>query len=53
MSVKGESVLCDTVDDGMGNAFVFHRLQYCPLSCNTMPMGPGSANCMQGGSGGF
>jgi hypothetical protein len=53
MSVKGLSVLCDAVDDGMGNELVFNRVQYCPLSCNTNPMGPGCANCMQGGSGSF
>ena len=53
MSVTGLSVLCDKVDDGMGGAFVFNRVQYCPLSCNTNPMGPGCTNCMQGGGGTF
>jgi hypothetical protein len=53
MSVKGKSVLCDTVDDGMGNPFVFNRVQYCSLACNTNPQMAGCANCMQGGSGMF
>src|SRR4029077_434048 len=41
MSVIGESVRCDVVDDGKGNPFVFNRVQYCPLACNTNPSGPG------------
>jgi hypothetical protein len=53
MSVIGESVRCDVVDDGHGNPFVFNRVQYCPLSCNSNPSGPGCTNCNQGGSGQF
>jgi hypothetical protein len=53
MSVVGLSVLCDKVDDGSGNPYVFNRVQYCPLSCNTTPTGPGCQGCGQGGSGGF
>jgi len=53
MSVIGESVRCDVVDDGSGGPYVFNRVQYCPLACNTNPSGPGCMNCMQGGSGTF
>jgi hypothetical protein len=53
MSVIGESVRCDAIDDGMGNAKVFNRVQYCPLSCNSNPSGPGCAGCGQGGGGSF
>jgi hypothetical protein len=53
MSVIGQSVRCDAVDDGMGGPMVFNRVQYCPLSCSMNPTGPGCANCMQGGSGMF
>jgi hypothetical protein len=53
MSVVGDSVTCDKVDDGNGGSYVFNRVQYCPLSCNMNPMGAGCMNCMQGGSGGF
>jgi hypothetical protein len=53
MSVIGESVLCDKVDDGMGGEYVFNRVNYCPLSCNTNPTGPGCQGCMQGGGGSF
>ena len=53
MSVVGEDILCDAIDDGKGNAFVFNRVTYCPLSCNTNPNGAGCMNCQQGGSGSF
>jgi hypothetical protein len=53
MSVVGMSVLCDAVDDGSGQPFVFNRVQYCPLSCNTNPSAPECQNCSQGGSGNF
>ena len=26
-------MLCDKVDDGAGNAFVFNRVKYCPSIC--------------------
>jgi hypothetical protein len=44
MSVVGLSVLCDKIDDGSGNAFVFNRIKYCK---ETDP------NCGQDGSGTF
>jgi len=53
MSVIGLSVTCDKVDDGAGNAYVFNRVQYCPLSCASNPSAPECQNCMQGGSGNF
>ncbi|MBI5480293.1 MAG: hypothetical protein HY906_15620 [Deltaproteobacteria bacterium] len=53
MSVVGMSVLCDAVDDGNGQPYVFNRVQYCPLSCNTNPSAPECQNCNQGGSGNF
>lgn len=53
MSVVGKSVRCDAIDDGSGAALVFNRVQYCSLSCNTNPTGPGCSGCGQGGSGSF
>ena len=55
MTVKGESVLCDKVDDGAGNAFVFNRVKYCPSKCRDMANAalPECMNCQQGGSGEF
>jgi hypothetical protein len=44
MSVLGESVLCQQIDDGSGHSFVFHRIQYCP---------PSQPSCGQDGSGTF
>jgi hypothetical protein len=44
MSVVGESVLCQHIDDGHGNSFVFHRIQYCPAS---------NTSCGQDGTGSF
>jgi hypothetical protein len=53
MSVVGESVRCDTIDDGMGGSRVFNRVQYCPVSCNQNPTDPMCTGCGQGGSGTF
>lgn len=33
MIVKGQTVRCDPIDDGSGNDYVFHRVQYCPRIC--------------------
>jgi hypothetical protein len=33
MIVKGQTVRCDAIDDGAGQDFIFHRMQYCPRSC--------------------
>jgi hypothetical protein len=55
MTVIGKSVLCDIVDDGAGNPYVFNRVQYCPLKC-TQPGNQGlpeCQNCLIGGSGTF
>ena len=42
-----------TIDDGKGNAYVFHRVQYCKQECMTNPTGAGCENCQQGASGKF
>ena len=44
MSVVGVSNLCQHIDDGKGDSFVFHRIQYCSV---------GATNCGQDGSGTF
>ncbi len=46
MSVQGESITCDVVDNGMGAPLVFQTVSYCPL------VNP-PANCQNGGSGMF
>jgi hypothetical protein len=55
MTVQGESVLCDKIDDGAGNSYVFNRVQYCPSKCqNAANMNdPECVNCKQDGSGAF
>ncbi len=55
MSVVGQSVLCDKVDDGAGNAFVFNRIKYCPTKCEKPENAsdPDCINCKNGGSGEF
>ncbi len=54
MTVIGQSVLCDKVDDGSGNPLVFNRVQYCKQECMQNPNAPGCPpNCQQGGSGQF
>ena len=55
MTVIGESVLCDKVDDGAGKAFVFNRVKYCPSTCR-LPANAGNPecqNCQQGAGGTF
>jgi hypothetical protein len=53
MSVQGLSIECDDIGDGSGARYVFNRVNYCPLACNTNPTGPGCTGCMMGGSGSF
>lgn len=53
MSVLGQSVECDAVDDGLGNPYVFHRTRYCPPSCSQTPDTPECRGCSAGGSGMF
>lgn len=53
MSVLGESIECDQVDDGDGGRLVFHRTNYCPPSCQQTPTAPGCVECRTGGSGEF
>ena len=52
MSVLGTSVECDSVSSG-GQRYVFNRVQYCPLSCNSANPPPECAMCSMNGSGGF
>lgn len=53
MSVLGLSIECDPVDDGSGGEYVFNRVNYCPIRCNTDPTLPECEGCMMGGSGTF
>ena len=53
MSVDGFSIECDDITDGSGERYVFNRVNYCPIRCNTMPTLPECMGCMMGGSGGF
>ncbi|HEY2517109.1 MAG TPA: hypothetical protein VGI39_39825, partial [Polyangiaceae bacterium] len=55
MSVLGESVECQHIDDGAGNSFVFHRIQYCEAKCldPANKNDPACATCGQDGSGTF
>jgi hypothetical protein len=53
MSVTGFSVECDAIGEDDGSRYVFNRVNYCPLRCNTMPDLPECAGCMMGGSGSF
>lgn len=53
MSVIGQSIECDAVDDGAGHPYVFHRTDYCPPNCKTDPSAPGCQGCQTGGSGSF
>jgi hypothetical protein len=55
MTVQGESILCDKVDDGAGGSVVFNRVQYCPAKCENgqNPTDPECASCTQDGSGVF
>jgi hypothetical protein len=55
MSVLGETNACDQIDDGSGNALVFHRIQYCKAKCSD-PAHKGDPDCVscgQDGSGTF
>jgi len=53
MSVEGFSAECDEIGEEGGGRFVFNRVNYCPIRCNTMPTLPECATCMMGGSGDF
>jgi hypothetical protein len=55
MTVVGESTRCEPIDDGMGNSFVFNRIQYCPSKCENgaNPTDPQCMSCKQDGSGQF
>lgn len=55
MIVKGQTVRCDAIDDGNGNEFVFHRVQYCPRMCRDAANAgaPECVACQLAGSGEF
>ena len=53
MSVRGVSSECQSIDNGMGQRYVFNRVTYCPSICNTMPNLEQCRNCGNGGSGNF
>ncbi|HVH43066.1 MAG TPA: hypothetical protein VM925_12015 [Labilithrix sp.] len=55
MIVKGQTVRCDAIDDGAGNDFVFHRVQYCPRSCrdSANANNPECVECQLAGKGTF
>jgi hypothetical protein len=53
MSVRGESIECDPIDDGMGNPYVFLRTNYCPPSCDADDESDACKDCKTGGSGDF
>jgi hypothetical protein len=54
MSVRGTTIDCETIDDGTGERYVFNRVNYCPLCCNTGECSGAMCDaCMMGGSGGF
>jgi hypothetical protein len=55
MIVKGQSVLCEAIDDGAGGDLVFNRIQYCPKMCRDAA-NAGAAECVacqQSGQGSF
>jgi hypothetical protein len=53
MTVRGTSVECQAIDDGMGMPFVFLRIPYCSARCAMMPSLPECRDCGTGGSGDF
>jgi len=53
MSVIGLSIECEEIDDGSGAEYIFHRVGYCRLECNSAPWLPGCDRCGNGASGSF
>ncbi len=55
MIVKGKTVRCDEVDNGQGQDYVFHRVQYCPRTCRNPANAqkPECVQCKLGGKGSF
>ncbi len=55
MIVKGQSVLCDNIDDGNGGDLVFNRVEYCPRMCRNgqNPDHPACKSCQTSGQGQF
>jgi hypothetical protein len=55
LSVKGESWLCEAVDDGNGGEHVFQTITYCPLKCGDPQNAslPECVSCTNGATGQF
>jgi len=55
MIVKGQSILCDAIDDGKGGDLVFNRVEYCPRKCRNgqNPDDPACKACQTSGQGQF
>jgi hypothetical protein len=53
MTVEGKSSDCGTIDDGLGNPYVFRRSGYCPQVCHDNPSLAQCQSCSTGGSGTF
>jgi len=53
MTVLGESVECDVIDDGGGQPYAFSRSPYCAPDCRDNPDREDCKRCSQGGAGGF
>lgn len=53
MTVLGESVECDAIDDGGGQPHAFSRSRYCATDCRDNPDREDCRRCAQGGAGGF
>lgn len=55
MIVKGRTQTCESVDDGAGNPYVFHRIPYCPRMCRAGANAthPSCVECQRAGRGVF
>lgn len=53
MTVVGETIECDDINDGKGGPKEFSRLNYCKLACSQPNALPDCAGCQTGGSGQF
>lgn len=53
MTVVGETVECDEINDGHNGPKVFNRISYCRLACSEPNPPADCAGCQSGGSGQF
>lgn len=53
MTVQGQSVECEAIDDGMMMPYVFQRVPYCPARCSDTPDTEECRMCRMGGGGDF